>query len=88
MTSRTPEAGSAARWGALWGARPDDWAASEEQTPTYEEAIRRVGIDAGQRVLEVGCGTGDFLRLAADRGARTFGLDASHELLAQAGARG
>jgi cyclopropane fatty-acyl-phospholipid synthase-like methyltransferase len=35
-------------------------------------------------VLEVGCGTGVFLRLAADRGARTFGLDALHELLALA----
>jgi hypothetical protein len=44
----TPQAGSAARWGPLWGARPDDWAAGEEQqTPTYEEAIRRVGIAAG-----------------------------------------
>jgi hypothetical protein len=66
----TPQAGSAARWGPLWGARPDGWAASEEQqTPTYEEAIRHVGIAAGQRVLEVACGTGVFLRLAADRGA-------------------
>ena len=82
MTSTTPQAGSAERWGPLWGARPDDWAAVEEQqTPTYEEAIRRVGIAAGQRVLEVGCGTGVFLRLAADRGARTCGLDASRELL-------
>jgi SAM-dependent methyltransferase len=79
----THQAGSAERWGPLWGARPDDWAASEEQqTPTYEEAVRRVGIAAGQRVLEVGCGTGVFLRLAADRGARTFGIDASDELLA------
>ena len=39
----TPAAGSAERWGALWGARPDDWAGNEaQQVPTYEEAIRRV----------------------------------------------
>jgi SAM-dependent methyltransferase len=76
------EAGSAGRWGPLWGARPRDWAASEEQQlPTYEEAIRRVGIEAGQRVLDVGCGTGVFLRAAADRGAEAFGLDASESLL-------
>ena len=54
----TPTSGSAERWGPLWGARPQDWAANEEQQlPTYEEAIRRVGIGAGQRVLDVGCGS-------------------------------
>jgi SAM-dependent methyltransferase len=85
MSATRSGTGSAARWGPLWGARPDDWAAVEDQqTPTYEEAIRRVGIRAGQRVLDIACGTGVFLRLAADRGARAFGLDASPELLALA----
>jgi SAM-dependent methyltransferase len=74
--------GSAERHGPLWGARARDWAVNEEQQlPTYEEAIRRVGIDAGQSVLEVGCGTGVFLRAAADRGARVVGLDASPALI-------
>jgi SAM-dependent methyltransferase len=78
----TATAGSAGRWGPLWGARPGEWAAIEEQQlPTYEEAIRRVGLTAGQRVLEVGCGTGVFLRAAADRGAEVVGLDASEALL-------
>ncbi|MBY0307651.1 MAG: class I SAM-dependent methyltransferase, partial [Phycisphaerales bacterium] len=35
----------------------------------------------GDRVLDVGCGTGVFLRLAADRGARVSGVDASAALL-------
>ena len=82
MTSATRTAGSAARWGPRWGARASAWAATEEQQlPTYEEAIGRLGIGTGQRVLEVGCGSGVFLRAAADRGAQVAGLDASTELL-------
>ena len=74
--------GSAARWGPLWGARPVDWALSEDQqTPTYEAALRQVALERGQRVLDIGCGVGTFLRLVADRGARPFGLDASEALL-------
>ena len=78
----------ATKWGRAWGARPRDWEASElQQRPTYEEAIRRVGIREGHRVLEVGCGTGVFLRAAADRGAEVYGLDASEALLELARAR-
>jgi SAM-dependent methyltransferase len=82
MSPTMRASGSAERWGPLWGARPDDWAGNEEQQrPTYEEAIRRVGVTAGQRVLDIGCGSGVFLRLAADRGAQVFGLDASEALI-------
>ena len=49
--------------------------------PTYEEAVRRAGIGAGDTVLDVGCGTGAFLRVAADHGATVCGLDASAALL-------
>jgi SAM-dependent methyltransferase len=82
MTGTTTASGSAAKWGPLWGARPRDWGEHEElQRPTYEEAISRVPIRAGDRVLDIGCGTGVFLRLAADAGAAPVGLDASTELL-------
>jgi SAM-dependent methyltransferase len=83
VTSTTEAAsGSAERWGSLWGARPADWALSEDQQlPTYEEALRRVGLRSGQLVLDIGCGVGAFLRLVAERGARPFGLDASEALL-------
>jgi SAM-dependent methyltransferase len=85
MSATTTTAGSAERWGPLWGARPDDWAANEEQQrPTYEEAIRRVGVTPGDRVLDVGCGSGVFLQAAAERGAQVSGLDASEALLAVA----
>jgi len=74
--------GSAERWGPLWGARPADWALSEDQqSPTYEDALRRVDLGPGDCVLDIGCGVGAFLRLAAGRGARAFGIDASPALL-------
>jgi SAM-dependent methyltransferase len=79
---------SARMWGALWGDRPDAWAVSEEQqTPVYEEALRRADVGPGARVLDVGCGTGVFLRMCADRGASVAGLDAAAGLLELARAR-
>jgi SAM-dependent methyltransferase len=75
--------GSAARWGPLWGARPADWALSEDlQLPTYEAALNRTGLEPGWRVLDIGCGAGAFLRLVADGGAEPYGLDASEALIA------
>jgi SAM-dependent methyltransferase len=88
MTEVKTKSGSAERWGPLWGARPDDWALSEDQqVPSYEAALERVDLRVGQRVLDVGCGAGAFLRLVAARGARVFGLDASEALIELARAR-
>ena len=38
-------------------------------------------------MLDVGCGSGVFLRLAADRGAKPYGIDASEALVAVARSR-
>jgi SAM-dependent methyltransferase len=74
--------------GELWGDRPGAWAVSEQQqAPVYEQALRHVGVEAGDRVLDLGCGTGVFLRMCADRGALVAGLDASERLLAVARTR-
>jgi SAM-dependent methyltransferase len=87
-TGSTVVTGSASRWGPLWGARPEDWALSEDQqVPTYEAALERVDFAPGQRVLDIGCGAGAFLRLIAERGGEPFGIDASESLIALARTR-
>jgi SAM-dependent methyltransferase len=87
-TIPSADTGSASRWGPLWGARPADWALSEDrQVPTYEAALERVGLMRGQRVLDVGSGVGTFLRLVAERGGQPHGIDASEELVALARTR-
>ncbi len=81
MSITTPT--SADRNGQAWGMRALDWSEVEtQQAPTYRAAIRRAEIGIGDTVLDVGCGSGAFLRIAADHGATVCGLDASHELLA------
>src|SRR6266516_1555617 len=79
----TVSLGSASRWGPIWGARPADWALSEDQQlPTYEAALERTGLGPGWRVLDVGCGAGAFLRLVAERDGVPYGIDASEALIA------
>src|SRR5437899_11923130 len=88
MSRATVSPGSANRWGPLWGARPDDWALSEDQQlPTYEAALERTGLESGWHVLDVGCGAGAFLRLVAERGGAPHGIDASEALIALARSR-
>ena len=85
MHTATASAGSAAFQGEIWSADPDGWALNEvHQAPVYGEVADRLGIGEGTTVLEVGCGTGVFLREAVDRGATAFGLDAADGLLAVA----
>jgi len=75
--------GSASRWGPLWGARPADWALTEDmQRPTYEAALQRTGLEPGWRVLDIGCGAGAFLCLVAAGSAEPHGIDASDALIA------
>jgi SAM-dependent methyltransferase len=48
---------------------------------------RRLGIDAGQKVLDVACGAGDWLLAAQERGALTAGIDLSHKAITLCRAR-
>lgn len=77
-------AGSASRWGPLFGAHAEDWAETWEGpqgwgTPVYEYVLDRIG--PGARVLDCGCGAGRFARMAADAGAAVAGIDAAEALI-------
>jgi SAM-dependent methyltransferase len=65
--------------GSLWGARARDYAEILEPfaCPLYEAVFDAAGVEAGTRLLDVGCGPG----LAAQRGAHVAGLDAAEESL-------
>ncbi len=88
MSSST-ETGNAALEGRLWDVRADDWAAIQERqvARAYESALDALSVGPNTRLLDVGCGAGMFLRLAADRSADVTGLDASEGLLAHARSR-
>ena len=70
----------------LWGTRARDWADVMEGwngwgIPLYRHVLERVQVDSTTRVLDVGCGAGRFARIAADRGARVCGIDATGPLV-------
>jgi SAM-dependent methyltransferase len=66
-----------------WGAQPQEWTTYQETAvrPLYEAVFDQLGLTAGTRLLDVGCGAGLAARLGASRGARVWGLDASDALL-------
>src|SRR6476620_3768440 len=71
--------GTAAIQGPLWSERAEDWATVHEHNmaPVYNAVLDLVHAAAGVDILEVGCGGGTALKLAADRGANTAAIDAA-----------
>ncbi|MFE0173510.1 class I SAM-dependent methyltransferase [Streptomyces sp. NPDC059002] len=69
--------------GRLWDRGTQDWAEFQEAQfqESFEDALGEAGVGPECKVLDVGCGSGLLLRLAAARGAATAGLDASQGLL-------
>lgn len=53
-------------------------------TPTAARLVRFAGVKPGQKVLDVGCGTGVVALTARRVGAKVTGLDLTPELLARA----
>ncbi len=66
-----------------WGGRPRDWAelAEPSNERLYEAVLRELGAGPGMNLLDIGCGSGYALRMAAERGAAVTGLDITPELI-------
>src|SRR5882757_10553132 len=66
---------------------PIDWGTGRyEETagqllPASEAVVEAARVRAGERVLDVGCGTGNAALLAARAGARVIGVDPAARLL-------
>jgi SAM-dependent methyltransferase len=66
-------------WLRAYAHRDDDEA--ERSAP---QIVRWLGLRAGQRVLDVGCGAGRYARALAVRGLRVTGLDLSGAMIEEA----
>lgn len=69
-----------------WGRRASTWAqhTARFSEPAWRAVAEATGIGEGTRVLDVGCGTGEFCRLAMARGARASGLDGAAGMIEEA----
>lgn len=67
----------------LWGARARDWADIQEGmvAPVFEAIIGRF-VSSGTRYLDAGCGAGMAAQMAAKKGAKVSGIDASDQMVA------
>jgi SAM-dependent methyltransferase len=69
-----------------WGRKAVDFAALSEPANCREYVTmhHRLGVDAGDRLLDMACGSGLAIELARMRGASCCGIDASARLVAVA----
>ncbi|MGH3255354.1 MAG: methyltransferase domain-containing protein [Streptosporangiaceae bacterium] len=85
----TPVSAAAQVQRQLWGTDPRAWAdlAEAHNQPLFEAVLDAAGAGPATRLLDVGCGSGLALELAAGCGAVPSGLDISPGLLGVARAR-
>src|SRR5215211_5161865 len=69
--------------GKLWSTAPDDWANFWEPTfiPLYKAVLKKIELNREMVLLDAGCGSGLFLKMASASGARIYGIDATPGLL-------
>jgi uncharacterized peroxidase-related enzyme len=92
MTEQATAPTGAPQWQVVdegWGRRAVEFATLSEPTNCreYVTVHHRLGVGAGDRLLDIACGAGLALELAGLRGARCAGIDASPRLLAVAADR-
>ena len=77
--------GEADRWSAV----AEEWSAlwAGVARPAWAAVADAAGIGPGARVLDIGCGAGEFLAYAAGRGAEVAGVDPAPGMVALARAR-
>jgi SAM-dependent methyltransferase len=68
----------------VWSVGDYDRLASYGSAPEAARLVRFAGVKAGDRVLDVGCGSGLVAIVAAQQGARVTGVDPTPALLAKA----
>ncbi len=73
----------------LWSTDPEGWALYGEphNEPLFRDVLMAASEAPGRRLLDVGCGTGMVLQLAAAEGWSAEGIDVAEPLLAIASAR-
>lgn len=76
---RSPASRNADRWGARAAIRAEHYATMTR--PAWAAVAEATGLGAGLRVLDIACGSGEFCRLAADRGATVSGVDAAEGMI-------
>ncbi|GLU53704.1 methyltransferase [Dyadobacter frigoris] len=78
--------GSKAIQGELWGQQPKNWAEIQEQTGKagYDYALNFLDLKTGDKLLDVGCGSGLFSSFASAAGAEVTAIDASEKLIEEA----
>jgi SAM-dependent methyltransferase len=59
---------------------------AEQLLPVAEVVVERAELSRGERVVDIGCGTGNAALLAAERGATVTGVDPAQRLLEVAAA--
>jgi SAM-dependent methyltransferase len=74
---------SGERQGRLWSVAPRDWAELQEPfcRPLWQDTLSVLGVKAGARFLDAGCGGGGACVLAGSLGSEVTGFDASAALL-------
>lgn len=67
------------QWRRHWNTQVDSLAGHSESRKTFDMKTGLTESELkGKLVLDVGCGTGRFMEVAADRGAEVIGLDLSY----------